>query len=310
LTFKQLRYFCIIANSESFSKAAESLGVSQPAISRTMADLEKELETVLLDRTSTGPRLTASGQILYDTAIHILNHEQVIYSRIKELKEDRKKVLQIGLSQSLNESPIFPLISSYEAVSNDIQVSFVEKIPTKDALKLLQEGVISLFLADSLDLEKNNELIRWSTVLFIYEMLYKIGFNSCIQSEKRINDVGSSELVLISEAAYSEALIKKIKETSLKNTASEVKIVDPQWMIIPLVHKNKCQAILPRSLLNSTVSDTPFDFKQEYLSHSLQLICSPTTNQLIEISYFINKLLSINIDGLMISKTQLHNGIL
>ena len=56
----QLRYFCVVAKHQNMTKAAASLMISQPALSKTIASLEKELELRLFDRTTRDVRLTRS----------------------------------------------------------------------------------------------------------------------------------------------------------------------------------------------------------------------------------------------------------
>ena len=60
----QLRYFCVVAKHQNMTKAAAELMISQPALSKTIASLEKELELRLFDRTTRDVRLTRSGELL------------------------------------------------------------------------------------------------------------------------------------------------------------------------------------------------------------------------------------------------------
>ena len=60
-----IEYFLCAARSGSFSKAARELFVSQPAISRQIASLEKELGFTLFDRTNKQSKLTEIGELFY-----------------------------------------------------------------------------------------------------------------------------------------------------------------------------------------------------------------------------------------------------
>lgn len=66
LEFKHIEYFVQTCNHKSFSKAAGSLFISQQALSRSMANLEKELDCPLFTRAVQGIELTAEGKYLYD----------------------------------------------------------------------------------------------------------------------------------------------------------------------------------------------------------------------------------------------------
>jgi hypothetical protein len=61
LELRHLRYFCAVAEAGSFGRAAESLSLNQPALSRQVADLERVLGTPLLDRVSRGVSATIAG---------------------------------------------------------------------------------------------------------------------------------------------------------------------------------------------------------------------------------------------------------
>ena len=62
ISTRQLRYFVEIADSGSFSAAAERLFVAQSALSRQLKELAKQLQTPLFERTARQPRLTAAGE--------------------------------------------------------------------------------------------------------------------------------------------------------------------------------------------------------------------------------------------------------
>jgi DNA-binding transcriptional LysR family regulator len=69
LSFNQLRYFCELADTGNFGRAAARLHMSQPPLSRQIAALEQDLGTALFARTSKGVALTAAGsQFLADAA--------------------------------------------------------------------------------------------------------------------------------------------------------------------------------------------------------------------------------------------------
>nr|WP_218174350.1 LysR family transcriptional regulator [Pseudomonas sp. IPO3749] len=68
-----MRYFVEIADSGSFSAAAERLFVAQSALSRQIKELETQLQTLLFERTARQPRLTAAGEAFYPRARNLLN---------------------------------------------------------------------------------------------------------------------------------------------------------------------------------------------------------------------------------------------
>lgn len=73
LELKQLRYFVAIAESASFSKAAQKLFITQPALSQQISKLEESLGIKLLDRNTRSVQLTAAGWDLYHRSMQLLH---------------------------------------------------------------------------------------------------------------------------------------------------------------------------------------------------------------------------------------------
>ena len=89
ISTRQLRYFVEIADSGSFSAAAERLFVAQSALSRQIKELENQLHTPLFERTARLPRLTAAGEAFYPRARNLLS----------ELHKASEMATQVGNGQ-------------------------------------------------------------------------------------------------------------------------------------------------------------------------------------------------------------------
>src|SRR5271155_5822066 len=72
MQLRHLRYFVRIVEAGSFSRAAATIHVAQPALSHQIAELEEELGVTLLHRSARGVRPTAAGETLYREAAAIL----------------------------------------------------------------------------------------------------------------------------------------------------------------------------------------------------------------------------------------------
>lgn len=107
MDFKQLEVFVAVCKYQSFSKAARELFLTQPTVSSHIQNLEKELDTVLINRNNKNITLTKSGEILYSHAIKILNNcKKAIYD-IKEYSGKIEGIIDIACS-SIPESYILP----------------------------------------------------------------------------------------------------------------------------------------------------------------------------------------------------------
>jgi LysR family nitrogen assimilation transcriptional regulator len=72
MRFRQLRYFCKIVECGSFSRAAATIHIAQPALSQQIAELEAQMGVELLQRSPRGVRATRAGEILYKEASVLL----------------------------------------------------------------------------------------------------------------------------------------------------------------------------------------------------------------------------------------------
>ena len=107
MDFKQLEVFVAVCKYQSFSKAARELFLTQPTVSSHIQNLEKELDTVLINRNNKNITLTKSGEILYDHAIKILNSCKKALYDIKEYSGKIEGIIDIACS-SIPESYILP----------------------------------------------------------------------------------------------------------------------------------------------------------------------------------------------------------
>lgn len=84
----QLRYFCVVAKHQNMTKAAAELMISQPALSKTIASLEKELGTPLFVRRNRSIFLNRAGDLLYQKIDQSINLIDDTVSEIRELSNE------------------------------------------------------------------------------------------------------------------------------------------------------------------------------------------------------------------------------
>lgn len=117
MDIRKLKYFCTIAAERSFGKAAEKLFVAQPALSRQISELEKDVGTQLFNRLTRGVSLTPAGEVFLTHARHIL--ADIEKARIGALQAAQGKVgvLNVGLVEYLSwhKSVVQPLRDFREA---------------------------------------------------------------------------------------------------------------------------------------------------------------------------------------------------
>lgn len=108
-----LKVFVTVIEHNNFSRAAEELYISQPAVSMQIRNLENELGTKLMYRTSKNLLLTQSGEILYAKAKQILNYYEEAKHQINLLKEEVGGILRIGASFTIGEYVLPGILGDY-----------------------------------------------------------------------------------------------------------------------------------------------------------------------------------------------------
>lgn len=115
MQYRQLRYFVKIVESGSFSRAATTIHVAQPALSQQIAELEDEVGQKLLHRTPRGVQPTPAGQILYDRASLILRRLDELPGLLKSSTGEVSGTVSLGIVASLAEALIGPIIEHCKA---------------------------------------------------------------------------------------------------------------------------------------------------------------------------------------------------
>jgi LysR family hydrogen peroxide-inducible transcriptional activator len=93
----QLRYLCAIADTGSFSRAAEACHVAQPSLSQQISKLEDELGTRLFDRLGRSVRLTDAGRTFLPHARTVLHQTELARSEVDGRRRDARGTVIVGV---------------------------------------------------------------------------------------------------------------------------------------------------------------------------------------------------------------------
>ena len=138
MDIRQLEYLVTIADEANFTRAAEKLYVSQPALTQQIQKLEKEMDTILFDRSLRQVRLTASGEIVYRHAQNIFREVQETRREVEELQSLERGTLRIGVVQTVNAYLMPGLVARFKRSYPGIRL-FVEEL-AMDAIEIALEN--------------------------------------------------------------------------------------------------------------------------------------------------------------------------
>ncbi|MDN5860514.1 MAG: LysR substrate-binding domain-containing protein, partial [Pseudonocardia sp.] len=127
MTLQQLAYLLAVADVGSFTRAAESLGVAQPTLSRQLKALETELGAPLVDRGSrNGPTLTAAGEAVLPLARRMLSDAAGARRTVAEIAGLRRGRVRIGATPSLCIGVLADVLRTFHERHPDIRLELTE----------------------------------------------------------------------------------------------------------------------------------------------------------------------------------------
>jgi LysR family hydrogen peroxide-inducible transcriptional activator len=127
MEFHQLRYVCAVAETGSFSRAAERCQVAQPSLSQQVLKLEEDLDTKLFDRLGRSVRLTEAGRAFLPHARSILNQMETARSSVADKCADVRGSVAVG---------VIPTIAPY--LIPRYATTFTKKFP-EAKLRIIEE---------------------------------------------------------------------------------------------------------------------------------------------------------------------------
>lgn len=126
MEFKQLRTFVEVARPGGFTPAANTLHISQSAVSKQVAQLEHNLGTPLFDRLGSHVRLTAAGTVVLQRAEGMLRLQQELLSELDDLSQLTRGELRLGLPLLGSDALFASLFAEYRRRYPNIQVQLLE----------------------------------------------------------------------------------------------------------------------------------------------------------------------------------------
>ncbi|HZS62383.1 MAG TPA: LysR family transcriptional regulator [Gemmatimonadaceae bacterium] len=147
-SFRLLRVFVAVAHQESFTRAAAQLGLTQPAVSKSMRDLERRAGVALVERGATGVRLTEPGRVLLAHARTILAEARAADESLNAIRGIGGGVLRIGASPTIATYLLPALLQRFHTRHPAVEVS-LHTAPSRAVARALLEREIDIGLIEA-----------------------------------------------------------------------------------------------------------------------------------------------------------------
>jgi DNA-binding transcriptional LysR family regulator len=113
MQIESLKVFCDLAETESFTKAAQINNITQSAVSQQVSSLERQFKSMLIERSKKRFRLTREGQVLYEYSKQMIQTFDSLHSRIQEIKDIISGTIRVATIYSIGLHDLPPYIKKF-----------------------------------------------------------------------------------------------------------------------------------------------------------------------------------------------------
>lgn len=139
MDLRRLRYFVVVAEEQSFSRAARRLHIAQPPLSNQIKQLETGLEVRLFDRTSRGVRLTEAGQLLLEEARRILSQVEQTARAVRRAGNGEVGRITLGFVPSASNEVLPELLKVFRSEFPGVEL-FLREMRPDQVVRSLHDG--------------------------------------------------------------------------------------------------------------------------------------------------------------------------
>ena len=200
MDLKRLKYFCVVFEQGTISKAARSLNMAQPPLSKRIQELEEELNAPLFLRNGRKLEPTESGYHLYKNACAILREVEDTKREITVIANRESRLLRIGLTH-LFQSYFKPLILKLHHYYPDVEIS-VSVSDSSNLESLLQNGLIDIALIQKPSHTEGYDCISFAPINLV-----------AVVNNKLLPEAPRSPLPFLSIGKFPLVLLRRSQDT-------------------------------------------------------------------------------------------------
>lgn len=207
---RDLEYFAVVAGHGNLRRAADALGLSQPALSKSLRRLEKSAGTKLVKRTPKGVELTAVGSALLGHARRLRLSFDDIEREIRDLVQGRAGHLRIGAANMTVEHPVSPACTALLKDAPKLTLKIM--IGANDVLlPALRSGELDLIVS-GIPAISFDDLVQER--IYDDEMVIYASANHRLAGGKRltVSDLAGERFALASSEAVGAQMLRRLFE--------------------------------------------------------------------------------------------------
>ena len=211
INYESYKIFYVVALYGSITKAANSLYISQPAITKSIKKLETDLGITLFNRGPKGVTLTENGKIFYDFIKNGVESFMNGEHKLTSLKNLETGIIKIGASATVTRYFLLPFIEKFHILFPNIDISITNGL-TNNLISDLKKGSLDLLILNLPMIDDNDLVITQCAVLndcFAGNLDYKKQINNPISLKELVNNF---PIITQKEPSNTRAFLNSIME--------------------------------------------------------------------------------------------------
>lgn len=250
LRLEQYRIFNAVVESGSFSKASETLFMTQSAVSQAIKQLESSVNMLLFKRTSKGVELTEAGNILYKYTSSAMELIETGLLRLDALKSLDDGELKIGASDTISTHFLLPRLEMFHKLYPNIKIKIINRV-TSETIDLLKNGKIDIAFGNFPIDDENLEVIKCMSVHDTFVVGKDFKYKDKLFSRE---DISNLPLILLESKSNSRKYVDRI-------------FLESGYVLTPSIELGAHELLLQLAKINFGISCVVKEFSEEYLKN-------------------------------------------
>ena len=209
IDFELYRIFYTVANNGNITKAAEELMISQPAISKSIKNLEEQLGGQLFVRTKRGVILTEEGKEFYKYISKALEYIHNAENKFTDLINLNTGTIKIGISTTLTKQFLLPYLEIFHKKYPKIDIEIFTNVSSV-LIPKLRNGLIDIVILNVVDSikDKDIEIIKCKEINDCF--VVNKDYTDLLKRELTLNDINNYPLILQSKGSNTRTFLDEL----------------------------------------------------------------------------------------------------
>ena len=213
IDFELYRIFYVVAKNRNITKASKELNISQPAISKSIKNLEEQLGGQLFFRTKRGVILTDEGKEFYKYISQAIEYIYNAENKFSDLVNLETGCIKIGISTTLTKEFLLPYLEKFHYLYPKIDIQTVTSY-TDDLMTKLKNGLIDILILNLNNKNYGNdiEIIKCRKIQDCFVVGEK--FKSLASQELSFNELNNYPLLLQAKGSSTREFLDDVAKAN------------------------------------------------------------------------------------------------